>query len=139
MRLSFEANGVTISYSFLYVNCLCGLVGGIVMKQICASFEDYIYKEIVKTKNELAITQISKAVNYIVTAYLQELEPLQRENAQLKEDLGFLRSEFDRIHREIQEPLKLLTASTEKRNEVTPTQQSRSLLDKILRRNKATT
>lgn len=113
------------------------------MKQICASFDDYVYDAIIRKASELD-TQKSKAVNYMINAYLQELEPLQQENARLKEELELLRTEFDRIVREIAQPLKLLTestgAETETRDEVTatPQPQLRTFLDKLLRRNKAT-
>lgn len=109
------------------------------MKQVCASFEDFTYKEILKLKNDLAISQTSKVVTYMVTAYLQGLAPLQKENKELKEQLGFLRSEFDKIHtglQEIKEPLKLLTAGSATA-EPQPQVGSRSFVDKLLRRNKS--
>jgi hypothetical protein len=117
----------------------------IAMKQICASFDDYVYDAILRKASELD-TQKSKAVNHMINAYLQELEPLQQENARLKEEQGFLRSEFDKIVREIAEPLKLLTepagAETKTRDEVTPVPQPqpqpRTFLDKLLGRSKAT-
>lgn len=79
------------------------------MPQICSSFDDRFYTLIVKKANELDV-QKSKAVTFMAESYFVDTVRLQEENQQLKEQLGFLRSEFDRIHREIQEPLKLLAA-----------------------------
>lgn len=81
--------------------------------------------------------QKSKAVTFVVESYFTDTVRLEDGNKRLNEQLGFLRSEFDKIHREIQQPLKLLAACTENSDKVAPTPQQRTFLDKLLRRNKS--
>jgi hypothetical protein len=72
----------------------------------------------------------------MVESYFTDVVRLQEENQRLKEELGFLMNEFDRIHKEIQEPLKLLAAGPVEAAASHPEPQPRTFLDRLLGRNK---